>query len=358
MKIALIGPPKSGKTTIFNALTGAEHQTDKYAPPATEANIGVVQVADDRITRLSELYKPKKTIYATVEFHDFPGIFAREGENPEAAIFAQVKSCDAFVLILRSFEDGELDELYGEAKPLSMLQSFLDEMILRDLVVAEKRIERIELGYKRGVKTPAIQIEEKALRHVISELQAERSVRELSLPPEEEKAMRGFQFFSAKPLLLLLNCKDDALHSLDQELESIRARGFLAEVIAGKFEEELSGLEPDEAELFMADLGISGSIKERITALCYSLLGLHSFFTVGSDEVRAWTIEKGSNALYAAGRIHSDLARGFIRAECFNYDELMAHGSEKLLREKGLFRLEGKEYIVQDGDILFIRFNV
>ena len=358
MKIALIGPPKSGKTTIFNALTGAEQITDKYAPPAAEANIGVVQVLDERITRLSELYKPKKTIYATVEFHDFPGIFAHESENPEAAIFAQIKSSDAFVLILRAFQDSELDELYGKAKPEAMLQSFIDEMILRDLMVAEKRIETIELGYKRGVKTPAIQMEEKALRRIIGELQNEISIWELELSAEEEKAIKGFQFYSAKPLLILLNCKDEDLQQLDKELEKLRAKGFMTEVIAGKFEEELSSLEPEEAELFMADIGIEGSIKERITTLCYSLLGLHSFFTVGPNEVRAWTLGKGENALTAAGKIHRDMARGFIRAECFNYEEIIAHGSEKILREKGLFRLEGKEYIVQDGDLLFIRFNV
>lgn len=358
MKIALIGPPKSGKTTVFNALTAADHPTDKYAPPADEANIGIVQVLDERITRLSELYKPKKTIYANVEFHDFPGIFAREGENPESVIYSNIKACEAFVLILRSFSDSELDQLYGADAALKVLSHFEDEMILTDLVIAEKRIEKIELGYKRGVKTAAIQIEEKALHRIIEHLQEGHSIRDLELASEEEKALRGFQFFSAKPLLILLNTSESTYSEQEETLAAIRQRGFMAQVIAGKFEQELSLLEPEEAEMFMDDMGIEKSIRDRLTSLCYDLLGLQSFFTVGEDEVRAWTIEKGTNAVTAAGKIHSDLARGFIRAECFNYNELMAHGSEKVLREKGLFRLEGKDYSVKDGDILNIRFSV
>lgn len=357
MKLALIGPPKSGKTTVFNALTGSEQHTDKYST-AQEANIGIVQVMDERITRLSEIYKPKKTIYANLEVQDFPGIFAREGENPESAIMSQIKSSDAFVLVLRSFADSELDGLYGDSDALKMLAHFIDEMVLADLIIAEKRIEKIELGYKRGVKTPAIQIEEKALRNIIQGLQEGSSIRDLSLTAEEEKATRGFQFFSAKPLMVLLNASEDMLNEKDALLSDIRAQGFMAEVIAGKLEADISLLEAEEALLFLADMGLENSFKDRLIALSYSLLGLQSFFTVGADEVRAWTIEKGTNAVNAAGKIHSDLARGFIRAECFNYDDLISHGSEKALREKGLFRLEGKEYPVKDGDILNIRFNV
>lgn len=358
MKIALIGPPKSGKTTIFNALTGADHEVDKYLPPASEANIGIVQVTDARITRLSELYKPKKTIYANVEFHDFPGIFARESDNPETAIYPEIKSCEAFVLILRAYKDEELDELYGDADPLKMLSHFEDEMILADMLVVEKRLEKILLGYKRGIKTPAIQIEEKALNCVLQQLQDNKSIRDLELPPEEDKAIRGFQFFSAKPLLILLNASEDGFQAQDEVLAAIRERGFLAQVIAGKFEQELSGLSAEDAELFLADMGMDLSIKDRLTMLCYELLGLISFFTVGTDEVRAWSISSGTNAVNAAGKIHSDLARGFIRAECFSYENIMEYGSEKHLKEKGLFRLEGKEYIVKDGDVLSIRFSV
>lgn len=358
MKIGIIGLPKTGKTTIFNALTSGEHPTDKYLPPADEANVGVVQVIDDRITRLSEIYKPKKTIYASIEYHDYPGIFSAHTENPENALFSEIKTNEGFVLVLRAFADGELDELYGKGSPAEQLDAFEQEMILSDLIVAEKRLEKIELGYKRGVRTPAIQIEEHALRSICDELQAGVPIRKMNLKPEEEKSIRGFQFFSQKPLLLLLNCSEDELGSQGELLKYFSEKGYLVEAIAGRFEEELSRLESEEAELFMADMGISESVRDRLTHLCYRLLGYISFFTVGEDEVRAWTIVEGDNAVTAAGKIHSDLARGFIRAECFKYEDLIAHGSEKVLKEKGLFRLEGKEYIVKDGDIISIRFNV
>lgn len=358
MKVALIGPPKSGKTTIFNALTAQNIEVDKYSPPANEPNIGIVQVTDERITRLSELYKPKKTIYANIEFHDFPGIFAQHSDEPESAIFTGIKSCEAFALVIRTFEDEELDQLYGVSNPLKVLHHFEEEMILSDMVVAERRLEKIELGYKRGVKTPQVQIEEKALRRILEHLQENRCIRDMDFPPEEEKAIRGFQFFSSKPILILLNTSEDGFHQAHPALSDFSATGYLAEQIAGGFEQELSMLDAEEAQMFMADMGISQSIRDRITMLCYRLVGLISFFTVGEDEVRAWTINKGTNAVNAAGKIHSDLARGFIRAECFGYEAIMEHGSEKHLKEKGLFRLEGKEYTVQDGDILNIRFNV
>ncbi len=358
MNIALIGLPKTGKTTIFNALTGASASTDKYAPPHTAPNVGVVQVPDERVTRLSELYQPKKTIYAHIEYRDYPGIFSAHAENPDNALFSDIKANEAFVLVLRAFADEELEGLFAAGDPLRQLAAFEEEMILNDLIVAEKRSEKIELGYKRGVRTPALQFEERILRQVVEHLQAGAPLRSLHLHPEEEKTLRGFRFFSQKPLLVLLNASEEDYHSLDGLKAEIEARGHACEVIAGRFEEELSRLDNEEAQLFMQDMGIAESVRDRLTRLCYALLGYISFFTVGPDEVRAWTIEQGETAVLAAGKIHSDLARGFIRAECFRYDELMAHGSEKVLREKGLFRLEGKEYIVRDGDILSIRFSV
>ena len=358
MRIGIIGLPKSGKTTIFNALTGSEHPTDKYLPAAEEANIGVVQVIDPRITALSELYKPKKTIYATIEYLDFPGIFSSHTENPENALFSSIKNNEGFVLVLRAFADSELDGIYGDVSPMQQLEIFETEMLLADQIVAERRIEKILLGYRRGLKTPAIQIEEQCLREICTQLEAGIPIRDMELKPEDEKSIRGFQFFSQKPLLVLLNCAEDKLSEQQDILAQLEAKSYLAEAIAGRFEEELSKLEDDEAELFMADIGIAESIRDRLTHLCYKLLGYVSFFTVGEDEVRAWTIVQGDNAVIAAGKIHSDLARGFIRAECFRYDDIMTHGSEKVLKEKGLFKLEGKEYIVKDGDIISVRFNV
>ena len=358
MKIAIIGPPKTGKTTIFNALTGSSVSTDKYVPITNEPNIAVVQVPDERVTKLSELYQPMKTIYAQIEYQDYPGIFSASNENPDNAMYSDIKTCDGFILVLRAFSDEELEELYPLGDVLRQLTNFEEELLLMDLMVAEKRREKIELGYKRGVKTPALQFEDKVLEDICAQLQAGKPLREIQLNAEEEKVIRGFKFFTQKPMIVLLNCNENDYHQLDSLKSEIQARGYTAEVIAGRYEEELSKLDSEEAKLFMEDMGIKESVKDRLTRLCYSMLGYISFFTVGKDEVRAWTIEKGSNAVTAAGKIHSDLARGFIRAECFNYNELMEYGSEKHLREKGLFRLGGMDYIVQYGDILFIRFNV
>jgi GTP-binding protein YchF len=358
MKVALIGLPKTGKTTIFNALTRSEHNTDKYASPVSEAYVGIVPVADERVDRLSALYQPKKTIHATIEYHDFPGIFGKEGESADNNLLSDLKSADAFLVVLKGFADEELDSLFSYGTPQQQLSHLEEEFIINDLIVAEKRLEKIELGYKRGVRTPAIQAEEKAIKEIITTLQNNKPLRSLQLPPDEEKAIRGFQFFSSKPLLGLVNTSETELNQAESIAAELTEQGYQTHAIAGKFEEELSKLDSEEAELFMADMGLSESIRDRLTHWSYQLLGYISFFTVGADEVRAWTLEKGSNAVTAAGKIHSDLARGFIRAECFKYSELMEHGSEKVLKEKGLFRLEGKEYIVKDGDIISIRFNV
>jgi len=359
VKIGLLGFPKSGKTTIFNALTGSNSATDKYIQAHHEAHIGVVQVLDERVTRLSEIYKPKKTVYAHLEYYDFPTLFTEHKEDINAnELLSEVKTMEGFAIVLRCFNDEELNELYGAENPLTEIQKFEDEMLLQDLVIAEKRLEKIELSYKRGIKTPALQLEEKALHHIIKSLQEGTPIRRLELGTDEEKAVRGFQFMSQKPLLALVNCSEDNFQKVDEILSQLQEKGYLAEVIAGRFEEELAGMEAEDASVFMEDMGISESVRDRLTHRCYELMGYLSFFTVGEDEVRAWTIQKGDNAVTAADKIHSDLARGFIRAECFQYNDLMQHGSEKALKEKGLFKLEGKEYIVRDGDILSIRFNV
>ncbi|MBM4403756.1 MAG: redox-regulated ATPase YchF [Candidatus Cloacimonetes bacterium] len=379
MQIGLIGYAKSGKTTIFNALTQGEAPTDKYHSVHDQAHIAVVQVTDERVSTLSRIYQPKKTIYATIEYHDFPGIFGDPADSPESNIYAAIRNMDGYALVLRSFSDIELDTLCGDADPLRELSDIEQEMILRDLILAEKRLERIELGYKRGVKTPAVQSEERVLHNICEHLQQGSPLRSMQLSAEDAKLVKGFAFFSQKPMLILLNCSEDNLNpnsalerrsddngalerrpfdDLSELITELSGKRYQAEMIAGRFEEELSKLDADEAQVFLEDMGIAKSVRERLNHLCYKMMGYISFFTVGADEVRAWTIQQGDNAVTAAGRIHSDLARGFIRAECFRYVDIIAHGSEKVLREKGLFRLEGKDYIVHDGDIISIRFNV
>ncbi len=358
MKIGLTGLNKSGKTTIFNALTGLDIETGLY-DSKTEPNLGTVQVLDERITHLSELYQPKKTIYANIEFMDFPGMQDDE-ENHQflsSASMALLKNSDALVVVLRNFSDNVLNETYGKPNPMADFKSIYEQFILSDLITIEKRLEKILLGYKRGIKTPQIQLEEKTLNLFAETLNQEKPITSLTLNDDEEKSVRGFQFLSQKAILILINSDENNLYQNETVIKELSEFAPVIE-LAGKFEMELSGLDEEEASAFMEDMKITESALLLLTRSAYDVLGLISFFTVGSDEVRAWTIRKGDTAIEAAGKIHSDLARGFIRAETFSYQDLRDQGSEKHIREKGLFRLEGKTYLVKDGDILNIRFNV
>ena len=356
MKIGLIGLPNSGKSTIFNALTKQEAPVTYYTNSKAEPNIAVVDVVDDRLYRLSEMYKPKKTVSAAVHFIDFVGM--AEG-SAKAGLFSGtvmglIKNTDALALVVRNFQD----EQGVSPTPLKDIETIIDELVISDLIIAENRLERIAHAYKRGKKTNALEMEEKVLWNIVDHLSDNRSIRNLALDREQEKMVRGFQFFTQKPLMIILN-SDETNFGKNQDLLGEIGTTHRVIEFAGKFEMELSRLNDPEGErLFMADMGIRESARDRLTRLAYSLVGYISFFTVGSDEVRAWNIHEGESAVDAAGTIHSDLARGFIRAECFSYDDLMAYKSEKEIREKGRIRLEGKNYIVQDGNILNIRFNV
>ncbi|MCK9329032.1 MAG: DUF933 domain-containing protein [Candidatus Cloacimonetes bacterium] len=358
MKLGITGTAKSGKTTIFNAITKLNADISLY-DIKQEPNIGVVQVLDERITHLTELYSPKKTIYATIEYLDFPGII-EDNENHEflsATSMGLIKTTDALAIVIRNFEDAYLDETFGKPNPIKEINNIIEDFILSDLVIAEKRLEKIHLSYKRGIKTAQLQIEETAINKAIEALNQEKALKEIEFTEDELKSIRGFQFLSLKPIMIILNSDETNFKNNQTVIDQI---SLIAPVIefAGKFEMELSKLDDEEAQIFMEDMNINESAVNRLNEAAYNLLGYISFFTVGSDEVRAWTIQKGDNAVIAAGKIHSDLARGFIRAETFSYQDIIQHSNEKTIREKGLFRLEGKNYIVQDGDILNIRFNV
>jgi GTP-binding protein YchF len=359
MKIGLIGMSKSGKTTVFNSLTGLQIDVSEFGVSSGEPNHGVVEVMDSRITTLSESYQPKKTIYATIEYLDFPGLEEGAGSSVliKGTMGGLVKSSDALALIVRNFNDEIVSSMHGKPNPVNEVNALDSELIINDLILIEKRIEKIELGYKKGIKDNIVQFEEKTLRKMADHLNEEKPLRTLELSEDEQKAIRGFQFLSLKPLMVIINSDEDSYGTNDDVISQLSTQFKVIE-FAGKFESELEGLDEEDALMFMQDMGITESARDRLTKESYDLLGYISFFTVGTDEVRAWTVEKSANAVEAAGKIHSDLARGFIRAECFNYQNWKELGSEKAVKEKGLFRLEGKNYLVQDGDILNIRFNV
>ncbi len=358
MRIGLIGLEKSGKTTIFNALTGSDIETNAFASSRPEPNIAVVQVTDPRVEKLMEMYKPKKTTYATIECMDFVGFASGEDKKQifSPSELALVKNADALALVLRNFSHEMLDGMMGPANPSADKETIITELVLSDLIMAETRLERIDHFSKRGAATPDMELEKKALMKIYEGLEKNIMISALGLSPEELKLLRGYRFLTEKPIMVILN-SDENSFSRNASLMTRLEEDFRTVEFAGKFETELGKLETDEAVAFMEDMNIQVSAKDRLSMLAYEVLGYITFFTVGPDEVRAWTIQRGDTAVDAAGAIHSDLARGFIRAECFSYKNLMELGSEKALRDKGLFRLEGKNYIVQDGDILSIRFN-
>lgn len=355
MEIGLIGLPNSGKTTIFNALTGRAAEVTTYTDAASKPNIAVVDVIDERITRLAAMYRPKKTTYATVQFVDFAGLArdaAGKASFPDASI-GMMRGVDTLALVVRNFPN-----VLGEPPaPLDDIRQMETELLISDLIVCERRIEKIALGNRRGQRTPASQLEEKILGEIQDCLNDGGRITQLGLNRDEKKVVSGFQFLTGKPLLVILNSGEDTFGKDRVLLEEI-GRDHAVVEFAGTFEMELAGLDDEEKRLFMEDMGIAESARDRLTRSAYQISSSISFFTVGTDEVRAWNIREGQTAVEAAGAIHSDLARGFIRAECFSYEDLIACGSEKEVHDKGRFRLEGKGYVVRDGDILSIRFSV
>jgi GTP-binding protein YchF len=355
MKIGLIGLPNSGKTAIFNALTKMDAHVSAYSDEKAEPNVAVVAVDDERLICLTDMYKPKKTTCATIEMIDFPGMKEGSANNGffTGNSMGWIKSADALALVVRNFHDG----LTGSPTPLHDMNEINTELILADLILVENRLEKIEWFKKRGKSTNSLELEERVLRRAAERLNNNCPVRGIAFTDDEEKLIRGFQFLTRKPLLVILNSDEEIFGRNKDLIEEIESRYNVIE-FAGRFEMELSRLDDEEREAFLEDMGIEKSARERLTQFVYQTLGYLSFFTVGEDEVRAWGLHGGDTAVNAAGAIHTDLARGFIRAECFTYDALMKCGSEKKVRENGCFRLEGKDYIVRDGDILSIRFNL
>ncbi len=361
MKIAITGLANSGKTTIFNALTGLNLETTSYATVTAEPHLGTVKVPDSRVDRLSEIFKPEKTTYATVEYVDYIGLTKGDLEQ-NRKVFDLVKDADALVHVVRGFQDESVPHPLGAVDPRRDAATTEMEMIFGDLELVEKRLERMEQGRKRGKKPD--EGENKLLLKCKELLEAEKPLRDAEFSAEDRKAMRHLQFMSIKPVVVVLNVAEQDVNSetTSRTVASLQAlfKGRQATVLGmcGKIEMEIAQLAPDEAKAFLDDLGIKEPALNKLIRVSYDLLGLISFLTTGEDEVRAWTIEKGMNAQAAAGRIHSDIERGFIRAEVVSYDDFIAAGSTHAAREKGHFKLEGKTYEVKDGDIINFRFNV
>ncbi len=343
MKLGIIGRPGAGKTTLFEALTKCPLDN----PQRRESRIGTVRVPDERVEKLSAMYQPRKTIFAQVEyFLPAPGEHVKESGR-EQSVWAQARDCDALIHVIRNFS------AYGEdpPSPEADFQAVNQELMLIDLVAVEKRMERLALDQKRG-KKPDME-EMTLLEQCHAHLNAERPLRHF---PElaAARALRGYAFLSAKPMLVILNNADE-----DENLPSgLWQSGESALALRVKLEQELAQMPPEEARVFLESYGIQASAMDRVIGLSYQLLGLISFFTVGEDEVRAWTISRGTAAVDAAEVIHSDIKKGFIRAEVLAYRDLMAAGSYAEARKQGTVRLEGKTYAVQDGDIINFRFNV
>ena len=361
MKTAIIGLANSGKTTVFNALTGLNLEVTSYPSVSSETFVGVVKVPDARITRLTEIYKPKKSTQATVEYIDFIGL-TKGDMDQNRKVFDLIKDADALVHVVRGFADETVSHPMGSVDPRKDAETIELEMIIGDLELVEKRLDRMEEGAKRGKKPD--EIEHKLLQKCKDALENETALRDVDFTDEEQKAMRSLQFMSIKPQLVVINVSDEDINSEKTKaaVESINGyfSGRFVKVISlsGKIEMEITRFSHDEAKAFLEDLGIEEPALNKLIDLSYDLLGLISFLTSGEDEVRAWTIKNGTDAQRAAGKIHSDIERGFIRAEIVAYNDFITHGSMAAAKEKGLVRLEGKTYEVKDGDIINFRFNV
>ncbi|MEX2081187.1 MAG: redox-regulated ATPase YchF, partial [Dehalococcoidia bacterium] len=365
VQLGIIGLARSGKTTIFNAVTRGSAQVGTYSA-GTQPNIGVVHVPDERVDRLAELYKPKKTTYATIQYVDFPaaGESFGKGEGPAGKFINDLTRTDALIHVVRAFADDSVPHPEGSVDPARDIATMDLELAFADLAIIERRLGRIEteLRSMKAGERDATQRLKELLERMKAALEAETPIRAQSLTSEDWKLLEGSQFLTSKPLLIVINIGEAELGRRGSLEEEQRAQhsgpGRDVAVFSGKFEMELNELSEEDAGEFRASAGVSESGMAEAIRLSYALLGLISFLTAGPDECRAWTVEGGATAPVAAGKIHSDLQRGFIRAEVTGYADLVAAGSEAEAKKRGLVRTEGKEYIVQDGDVLNILFNV
>ena len=366
MQIAIVGLAGSGKTTVFNTLTRGHAETGGFG--GLELHVGAVKVPDARLGRLAEIFKPKKVVQADVTYVDLPAPPASsEGrvgtEELPAEHLARLRESDALLHVVRAFEDPAHPHPEGSVDPARDLERLDFEFVIADLALVDRRLERLKTSGRHGTpaEREANEREELVLIRLKDALEGGRPIRDVELEDHEEKAIRGFRFLTQKPVLVLLNIGEGDLPKADELVAGLRARyehrQTVVDRLSARIEMELGELEPDEAAVFMEELGIAESSLGRVIALSYRLLGLISFLTAGPDEVRAWPIRDGSTAVDAAAAIHTDLAKGFIRAETVAYEDLLALGSMAEARKAGRLRSEGKTYRVRDGDVLEVLFS-
>ncbi|MDQ0287174.1 GTP-binding protein YchF [Desulfofundulus luciae] len=362
LSFGIVGLPMVGKTTIFNLVTESGVQTSNFMTGKTETNVGMARVRDPRVDFLSRLYNPRRTVYAQVQCSDVPGLVrgASEGRGVGNQFLEGIREVDLLVHVLRAFADPDVPHVEGEIDLLRDLETVSFELLFADMELLEKRIGRIKSGKKIN-KANAFELE--VLEKCLDALENEVPLHQVELTGEERAVLRNYNFLTEKPVILVVNTDEEQFKSRrypgrEALEEAASARGLKMIEICGQMEMEISRLSPEDRELFLADLGVKELGSDRLVRTAYEELGLISFFTVGEDEVKAWTIRKGTDAKKAAGKIHSDIERGFIRAEVVAFNDLYQMGSMAKVREKGLARLEGRDYIVQDGDIINFRFNV